>query len=252
MSDKDRVRDGQSISRAVFVLRVVADNPGASLGEIAKATGLARSTVQRLVAALHAEGLLAKTAGHQGVSLGMELARLGAKVQIDIRQLLRPLMEDLHREVGENIDLTLFDHGKAIVIEQLAAHEGIRVLSYVGREHPIHSSANGKAHLSQMGRESALARLGAAPERFTEHTLTDPQAILDQVGTQAQSGLFLDNEEFSEQTCAIAITLPVINGQNLALGVAMPKFRFERHAAAVKAALLLFRKRVQDAFGATV
>ena len=119
--------DGQTISRAVKILKVLADNPGASFGQIAKATGLPRSTAQRLVGVMNAEGLVTKAFGQQGTYLGMELARLGARVRLDARALLRPFMEELHAQVGDNIDLTTIEEGRVFVIEQIASNSAIRV-----------------------------------------------------------------------------------------------------------------------------
>ena len=228
LAEKGRAGDGQSISRAVAVLRVLAEHPGASLGEIAKATGLARSTVQRLVSALNSEGLVTKNFGHQGVFLGMELARLGARVNLDARTLLMPLMEDLQARIDDNIDLTTLDNGRVVVIEQLASHEQIRVISYVGRQHPIHCTANGKAHLAQLPREDALALLGPELKRYTANTITDPERLMAQVEAFRELGLYIDREEFAEDACAMATTLPEIGGRKLAIAVAMPASRFRR------------------------
>lgn len=253
VTEKGRASDGQSISRAVSVLRVVADRPGASLGEIAKATGLARSTVQRLVGALNTEGLLTKNFGHQGVFLGMELARLGARVNIDVRALLRPLMEDLHGQIDDNIDLTTLDDGRVVVIDQMASHEGIRVISYVGRHHPVHCTANGKAHLAQLPRAEALALLQAQDmERHTDRTITNPERLMAQVEAFREIGLYIDREEFAEDACAMGTTLPKIGGLNLAIAIAMPRPRFDRREEEVKTALLEFRRAVQERFGASI
>lgn len=249
---KQRAGDSQSISRAVAVLRVVAERPGASLGEIAKETGLARSTVQRLVGSLTSEGLLTKAFGQQGVSLGMELARLGAKVNLNARTLLMPLMEDLHREIGDNIDLTILDHGEVLVIEQIASNEDIRVISFVGRRHPIYCTANGKAHLGQIPRDEALALLGDNLERLTPNTMTDPKAVMAQVDAFREVGLYIDREEFGMDACAVATTLPEIGGQKLAISIAMPAARFKRREEDAKAALLAFRRKVQSTFGKSI
>lgn len=251
--EKPRASDGQSISKAIAVLRAIADHQGSSLGEIAKATGLARSTVQRMVGALNKEGLVTKNSGHQGVFLGMELARLGAKVNLNARTLLMPLMEELHAQIGDNIDLTALDDGRVIVIEQIASNEDIRVISFVGREHPIHCTANGKAHLAQMPRDEALALLRAkGMPAMTSHSITDPERLLAQVEAFAEFGLFIDREEYGVDACAMSTTLPEIGGRKLAISIAMPTARFKRREEDLKAALLSFRRAVQDRFGPSI
>lgn len=250
--ERGKLGDSQSISRAVALMRHVADHPGASLGEIAKATGLPRSTVQRLVASLAHEGLLTRNFGQQGVFLGMELARLGARVALDARVLLRPLIEDLHARIGENIDLTVLDQGRVIVIEQIASNETIRVISYVGKQHPVHCTANGKAHLGQLPREAALAILGDTLPALTPNTITDPRALMAQIEAFRQIGLYIDREEYGIDACAVGTTLPEIGGRHLAIAIALPTSRFLRREEEVKAALLDFRRQVQATFGNSI
>ncbi len=252
MNETGRASDGQAISRAVAVLRSLAAQPGASLGEIAKATGLARSTVQRLVAALNSEGLVTKNFGHQGVFLGMELARLGARVNLDARVILLPLMEELHARIGENIDLTILEGGQATVIEQFASNEKISVISYIGQHHPLHCTANGKAHLGQLPQEEALRLIGDQPRRYTDRTITDPARLMAQIEAFRDVGLYIDHEEFSEEACAVATTLPEIGGRKLVIAIAMPTRRFQRREAEAKAALLEFRATVRQRFGASI
>lgn len=251
MTERGRPSDGQSISRAVQVLRAVAAAPGSSLGQIAKATGLARSTVQRLVNALNAEGLVARSFGQQGTYLGMELARLGGMVNLDARAMLAPLMEQLHMRTGETINLTAFIDRRVIVIEQFASEETIRVISYIGKEMPIHSTAGGKAHLSMLTPEVARDVLGT-PAAFTRRTLTDPTLILAQVESFRQSGFFLDDEEYSEGVSAVAIALQGFGGRDLALSVAMPTHRYHQKADSAREALRQFRRELAESFGRSV
>lgn len=244
--------DGQTISRAVMIMKAIAERPGASFGQVAKMTGLPRSTVQRLIGVLNQEGLVTKAFGQQGTYLGMELARLGANVRIDARALLRPLMEDLHGKIGDNIDLTTLADGKVFVVEQIASNEAIRVVSYVGMRHPIHCTANGKAHLSMVSRSTALDLIGDAPEAFTKRTKTAPDAILAEIDECRETGLYVDNEEYSEDACAVAVPLPRIGDSDFAISIAMPTQRMERNRERVAESLLKFREKVISEYGKSI
>jgi IclR family acetate operon transcriptional repressor len=112
--------DGRTVSQAVSILKVPADQPSASFGQIAKVTGLPRSTVQHLINVMNSAGLISKAFGQHGTWLGLELARLGARVRLDACALLRPFMEDLHATVGDCIDLTTLEDGRVFVTEQIA------------------------------------------------------------------------------------------------------------------------------------
>lgn len=252
MATTEKRSDGQTISRAVLILRVLADQPGASFGQVAKATGLPRSTVQRLIGVLNSEGLVTKAFGQQGAYLGMELARLGARVRIDARALIRPFMEELHAEIGDNIDLTTREDGRVFVIEQIASNEAIRVISYVGLQHPIHCTANGKAHLSMVDRETALDLIGPNPKTFTPRTVTNPEAVLAGIEAARPVGYFTDNEEYDEGASAVAVPLPRIGDREFAVSIAMPTQRMERRRDDVIAALLALRDRITEEYGASI
>lgn len=252
MAATEKRSDGQTISRAVSILKVLADHPGASFGQIAKATGLPRSTVQRLVGVLNTEGLVTKAFGQQGAYLGMELARLGARVRLDARALIRPFMEKLHEQVGDNIDLTTLENNRVFVIEQIASNESIRVISYIGLQHPIHCTANGKAHLSMMDREQALELIGSDPKAYTSRTKTDPEAILAEIEDFKKTGLFSDDEEYDEGASAIAVPLPRIGDRELAVSIAMPASRMKRLRDTVSAALLDVRAQIVAEYGRSI
>jgi len=81
------------IERASKVLRALeGQNSGLSLGEIAKATGLPRSTVQRIIGALEAEQFVISATPKARVVLGPALLRLASSVKIDIVQLASPAL----------------------------------------------------------------------------------------------------------------------------------------------------------------
>lgn len=201
---------------------------------------------------MNGEGLVTKAFGQHGTWLGMELARLGAQVRLDARALLRPFMEELHSAIGDNIDLTTLEDGRVFVIEQIASNETIRVISYVGLQHPVHCTANGRAHLSLLTPDAARALIGATPKRYTAKTLTDPDAILAAVARMQATGLFTDDEEYDEGASAIAVPLPRIGDKDFAVSVAMPTSRMARQREEVGGALLALRARVVAEYGPSI
>ena len=78
----------QVIARAAAVLRALGPD-GMSLGKLAQATGLPRSTVQRIVDALAAENLVEVAAG--GVRPGWGLQQLAQSAHTDITVRARPI-----------------------------------------------------------------------------------------------------------------------------------------------------------------
>src|SRR5690349_3977158 len=103
-SDKSQV---QVIARAAAILRALEDQAaGLSLGQIAQRVNLARSTVQRIVAALESEKLVIAASPAGRVRLGPTILRLAASVRSDFIALARPFLERLSQELHETVDLS--------------------------------------------------------------------------------------------------------------------------------------------------
>ena len=108
-NDKSQV---QVIARAATILRALeAENAGLSLGQIAQRVSLARSTVQRIVAALQTEKLVIAATPNGRVRLGPTILRLAASVRSDFLALARPFLERLSEELHETVDLAMVQEG---------------------------------------------------------------------------------------------------------------------------------------------
>ena len=89
-NDKSQV---QVIARAAAILRALEEQPvGLSLGQIAQRVALARSTVQRIVAALEAEKLVIAASPTGRVRLGPTILRLAASARTDFVSIARPFL----------------------------------------------------------------------------------------------------------------------------------------------------------------
>jgi DNA-binding IclR family transcriptional regulator len=96
----------QVIARAAAILRALEEQPaGLSLGQIAQRVELARSTVQRIVAALAAEKLLIAASPTGRVRLGPTILRLAASARTDFVATARPFLVRLSDELSETVDL---------------------------------------------------------------------------------------------------------------------------------------------------
>ena len=91
----------QVIARAAAILRALEnENAGLSLGQIAQRVDLARSTVQRIIAALEVEKLVIAASPNGKMRLGPTILRLAASVRTDFASLARPFLVDAQR-VGQ-------------------------------------------------------------------------------------------------------------------------------------------------------
>lgn len=238
------------LTRAATILRALADGSGhLSLGQIAKASHLPRSTVQRIVGALEVEGFVATKAGESGVRLGRELVRLGSAVHAELRGLIRPHLQELHACTKDTVDLSLVMDGKPIVVDQITSTGALRVVSFVGRPLPLHATASGKAHLMAMTKEEALAMMKAPLHAYTQHTQTNVSKLLRFANSLDQDEFGIDREEFEDGICALALPVRTPSNENYAVAVSMPSGRFKGRLPELREALRQAKRGIQEALG---
>jgi DNA-binding IclR family transcriptional regulator len=245
----------QSIARAGAVLRALEAAPdGVTLGELSTAVDLPKSTVHRLVAALTAEELAAAAPGGR-IRLGGGLARLGAASRQSLGNELAPILQQLHAELGETVDLAVLDGTVARFVDQIAAPHRLRAVSAVGAAFPIHCTANGKALLAALPDEHALSLLPPRLERFTPSTIVSRKALLVELAQVRRDGVAVDGEEHTEGICAVgAAVLDSAGDPVAAISVPVPTPRFlgreVDYAKRVRAAASAATRRLSGSSGA--
>lgn len=163
----------QVIARAAGILRMLGEHPrGLSLAEIATRVGLARSTVQRIVQALEAEGFVEARGVRGGFQLGPELARLVYRRQIDVVSVARPFLEALSVELSETVALSTLSGDEVTTLDRVVADRVLRVVFPLGTvPRPARELAPGLVMLAQMPQETGLEeirRSGRAVDRNDE------------------------------------------------------------------------------------
>jgi IclR family acetate operon transcriptional repressor len=218
----------QVIARAAQVLRALQHHPdGASLGDLAKAVDLPRSTVQRIVDALDAEGFVIAASARGGVRLGPALLGLAAATRFGIEELARPTVEALAKETGETVDLSIASHDKMVFVDQVPGIHRLAAVSAVGVSFPMHGCANGKAVLAAMDElELRRVRTRLRLVATTPNTRTRWEALAAELERIRKSGVAYDREEHSLGISAVAMAFRMPDGQLGALSIPVPTQRF--------------------------
>lgn len=233
----------QVISRAAAILREVGARPdGLSLGKLANATGLARSTVQRIVDALEIEHLVQAGAG--GVRPGWGLRRLGELPGSGIAQELRGALYGLFEATHETVDLSTLSGGEVLFMDRFLSDQPDRAVPSVGGTYPAYSMAIGKALLSGFSDADIAGLYADAPlQRLTPHTLASMEALLEQLHGIRAGAFAYDLEEHALGRSAIGLPLGVYQGVALGVSVVLPTHRFDAQRATVEAALRICAER---------
>lgn len=255
----------QVIARAAAILREVGAQPdGLSLGKLAQATGLPRSTVQRIVDALETEHLL--QAGSGGVRPGWGLRRLGELPGSGIAQELRGALYQLFEATHETIDLSTLSAGEVLFMDRFLSDQVERAVPAIGATYPAYTMASGKALLACLS-DNAIGQLyGSAPlHRLTANTVADMAQLLAQVADIRAGAYAYDLEEHAAGKCAIGLPIGLYSGDGrglarrpsaasgsaagavaLAISVVVPSARFAAQRPAIEAALSVCARRCRE------
>ncbi len=227
----------QVIGRAARILRVVKDSrTGMSLGQIATAVELPRSTVQRIAGALMTEGFLAAGERAGRIRLGPEIAALAGQSRTDVVEACRLVLTELSQATGETADLSVLRGAAMIFIDQIPGMHRLRTVSSVGDAFPLTTTANGLACLAAL--ELAEARRLAMEEWQRNAVARDVAAFEDRLARIRNTGLAYDLDEHTDGISAIGIAFRDWSGELYAISVPIPSSRFPTVKEAVERMLL--------------
>ncbi|MFE0026484.1 IclR family transcriptional regulator [Amycolatopsis sp. NPDC059021] len=205
------VKDGgvQSLQRAFDLLEHLADTGGeASLSELATLSGLPMPTIHRLIRTLVDLGYVRQNTNRR-YALGARLIRLGENASMQFGTWARPLLAELVEEVGETANLAVLERDEVVYVSQVPSKHSMRMFTEVGRRLLPHGTGVGKAMLAQLPAEDVkdlLSRTGMPA--YTEHTFTDPDALLRELEKIAQQGYSLDEAEQELGVRCVAVAVP--------------------------------------------
>jgi DNA-binding IclR family transcriptional regulator len=237
----------QVIARAAAILRALEDEAnGLSLGQIAQRVNLARSTVQRIVAALEAENIVIAASPNGHVRLGPTIQRLAASVQVDFVSIARPFLTKLSGELRETVDLAIVKRDRLVFIDQVIGPQRLRTVSAVGETFPLYCTANGKAYLAGLEDEQVEKLIGRVYKTRTPQTITRLDALLTDLKAVRKSGVAYDREEHTLGICAAGVALRDVRGNFVAISVPVPTPRFEANQRKIAERLLGTKRSLEE------
>ena len=142
----------QSVERIFQLIEQLAAHPtGVSLQKLAGETGLAKSTVHRLLASLVGLGYVAQNDenGHYRLTLKMFELSSGIVDSMDIMGVAKAHLERLSQRTGEAVHLVIRD-GRDIVYIYKTESGPMRMSSRVGLRSPLYCTGVGKAILATL------------------------------------------------------------------------------------------------------
>lgn len=230
MENNSHKRIVHSLVRGLGVLEEVSSaNEPIGITDLGRQLGLAKGSVARLVATLVQLNYLTRDPQTRKYQLGVKLLELGSKsiTRLDIRNAARPVMEELHKDTGETVHLSvLSSDGRIVFLDKLDSTKGIRPNIQLGAQLPVHCVANGKAILAFLPETKLEALLSKKLRQHTDTTITKKPVLLTALEEVRRAGYALNVGEFRPDVSGVgAAILDHTNYSVAALGVSLPTTR---------------------------
>ena len=189
----------QSLERAIEILQTLkqAQRP-LMLREICEQTGLPKSTAHRLLSTMRGADLIEQ--GQDGLyALGMGLFELGSAAAStrNVMTIARPYMQQISKELGESVSLTIFSHGEALLLSFIESTSPFHVVSRVGTKMPAHCTVQGKLMLAHLPDDEVKRIIGEqGMHMFTPATIKTYEELADELKKVRIQGYAVDDGEY--------------------------------------------------------
>lgn len=246
--DDEKTGGIQVIARAAKILNALGEHPGGmSLGEIAQAVDLPRSTVQRIIAALDSAQLVRST-GAGGLRLGPALLKLISAVHSDVVEIARPWLEALCSATNETVALARASGIQLAIIHYQVASRELRVVPRIGFNLPLYSTSGGRALLALESDEDVRVMVGEAYRELTEKTVKTLPELLNLIAEVRQTGISYDRGETLEGVSTMAVALDTLFGR-FSISLLVPSARFHKNEARYREEMLRCKEALTREIG---
>ncbi|MEL7463737.1 MAG: HTH-type transcriptional regulator BhcR [Pseudomonadota bacterium] len=220
----------QALERGLQLLSLLARDARSTLTEIALSAGMPPSTAHRLLMTLQAQRFAEFDENTQEWMIGVEAYRIGVGFlnRINLVETAQPVVHELMSATGETANLAIADEGDVVFVSQVETQNPIRAFFRPGSRSHMHVSGAGKALMAQMSRDQVegILRKKGLP-KFTETTITKPDALFADLETIAARGWSFDDEErYAGMRCIAAPVFGAHGSAVAAISVSGPTARF--------------------------
>ncbi|UOQ93356.1 IclR family transcriptional regulator [Halobacillus shinanisalinarum] len=227
---KASTQSNSAVERALTILELISakDSP-VSLAEVSQELGIAKSTTHRIMEALKIKGFIELVEGTEKYQVGLKAIEVGMSslTKWNLVDIVTPYLRQLALDLNETAFLAVYDNGDVVYLYKAEANQSVRTTAELGTRKPIHSTGLGKAivstfHIEEVDR--VLTKKGMP--KFTERTITDRQAYLEELSHVRQNGYSMDDEEAEVGLTCIAVPIFNYTGKAIAaISVAGPTDR---------------------------
>ena len=218
----------ESVDNALRLLLLLQSQPTIRITEASKFLGVATSTAHRILGMLRYRGFLRQNPTSKAYEPGPALSAISYAVrrQVDVRAVVRPLLEDLGRATGETVHFATLEHDHVVFLDAVESGRAVRVASRQGQLLPANCTATGKALLSLLTVEEVHR---VFPEELlpslTDRSIANRFELGKALDEVRRNGYATSNEESEDGVMSVAAGMRSSSGILYGINVSCPAHR---------------------------
>ena len=187
-----------AIRLVLSIMEMLARQDTVGVTELATALGTTKARVFRHLRTLVDEGYAQQNAGTDRYAAGPRLVALSRVAALtpdeSLIRLTRPVMVGLRDRFGHTVNLSIAYGGTASIRDSLQGNSFVDVVMRMNMAMPLHSTAAGKLLLVDM-LDRGIELPPPPYEKFTENTITEPDALRHELSRVRDQGWAAAPEE---------------------------------------------------------
>lgn len=207
--------------RGIKVLELLAEKGPVGIEQIFRYTKIPRSSVFRILCTFEYLGYVRrKLSGSNSNAilweLELKLLSLTRLIlsRLDLKTVIRDILEKLADETGETVQLCIYNNGEALYIDAIKKSKSLIAYAEVGTELDINVCAPGMVLTAALEDEEIDALLSKKQfQKNTIYTINNPKELKKKLKEVAQKGFAYDNQEFAIGIRCVAAPVYNYNGK---------------------------------------
>ncbi|MCE0763232.1 IclR family transcriptional regulator [Pseudonocardia kujensis] len=220
-----------SVLNTLQVLEAVARQQPVGVSELARATGMPKSSVHRCLLTLREAGWLRIVDPDRvlwGVtSKPLDIGLTGSGEQ-SLREVAQPHLEALRDVTNETVHLVIRDGDSLVIILREDCRQAVRTFVEIGTRAPMHATSCGLAVLAKLDDPEVDALLGRGLDTYTDSTPTSLSRLHREIEHTRERGYSVnDSSWWRPDVSAIGAAIVNSAGRPIgALAISVPSSRF--------------------------
>ncbi len=219
-----------AMGKAFSILEAITTSPKPlSTTELARTTGMTKSTAHRIVCILNDIGFIERDPLQKGYIEGARLVKfaLDTLTAAAPRNVRHAILRNLSEQLGETCNFGILAGIEVIYIDRVETKWPLGLRFEAGSRVPAHCTANGKLLLSLQPEDVKRPLLDTMPlNRYTAKTVTDKKLLEEELLEIRDRMIGTDDQEFISGVVCVAVPVITSNGEVVGgIAVSAPEVR---------------------------